>query len=154
MLNLKNIIILCSLLLSGCNPKISPKDQIELQIPLIPIIIGYDSMVYAKALQQQPSDLTKIIYDVSISKAMLLKKLLSDSGKNDTFENDIEITQINSLCIMGKFILSEKYRKSAHLQGEVYQEFYEWLSAKQQKWEKLIIKEDPRIFDISCQNLR
>jgi len=82
MLAAKKIILICLLLLSsGCSNKTPPKEQLALQIPLPPILIGFDSVVYAKALQQQPSDLTKSIYDSSISKAMFFKRLLNDSGE-------------------------------------------------------------------------
>lgn len=155
MLDAKNIVFICFLLIfTGCSSKISPKEEIGLQIPLAPIMIGYDSVVYAKALKQEPSDLTNSIYDSSISKAMFFKRALFDSGKDNQFENDIGVTQINSLCVMGKFILSDKYKNAANLQGEVYKEFYEWLSKKQQKWEKIVLNEDPRVFDLPCQNVR
>ncbi|WEI19681.1 hypothetical protein PY247_07450 [Acinetobacter proteolyticus] len=155
MLAAKKIILICLLLLSsGCSNKTPPKEQLALQIPLPPILIGFDSVVYAKALQQQPSDLTKSIYDSSISKAMFFKRLLNDSGENDDFEKDIEITQINSLCVMGKFLLSDKYKDALNLKGDVYTEFYGWLSKKQQKWESLLSRQDKRIFDVPCSTLK
>lgn len=64
---------------------------------------------------------------------MFFKMILQNSGKDNSFENDIEIKQVNSLCVMGKFLLSEKYKNAVNLQGEVYSEFYEWLSKKQLK---------------------
>lgn len=155
MLDIKNILFICFLLtISGCSNKITPKEELVLQVPLPPIMIGFDSVVYAKALQQQPSDLTNSVYDSSISKAMFFKKILNDSGKNDEFEKDIEITQINSLCIMGKFLLSDKYKKAVNLKGEVYTEFYDWLSKKQRKWESLLSHQDIRIFDVPCTTLK
>lgn len=155
MLDAKKIIFICFLLIfTGCRSNISPKEEIGLQIPLAPIMIGYDSVVYAKALKQEPSDLTNSIYDSSISKAMFFKRVLFDSGKDNQFENDIGVTQINSLCVMGKFILSDKYKNEANLQGEVYNEFYDWLGNKQKKWEKIVLNEDPRVFDLPCQNVK
>lgn len=155
MLDAKKIIFICFLLIfTGCSNKISPKEVIGLQVPLAPIMIGYDSVVYAKVLKQQPSDLTDSIYASSISKAMFFKRVLFDSGKNDQFENDIGVTQINSLCVMGKFILSDKYKNKANLQGEVYKEFYEWLSKKQVKWQELLVNENPMIFDTPCLSIK
>ena len=138
------------LILTGCSNKIAPNEQLKIQTPLIPIMIGLDSAVYADALKQEPSNLTLKIYDSSVSKGMFLKKVLQDTKNNDEFENDVGIVEINSLCLMGKLLLSEKHKTAANLQGDSHKEFYGWLSTKQQKWEKLLSKEDPRTFDDPC----
>ena len=155
MLDAKNIVFICFLLFfSGCSNKTTPEEQLKIQTPLIPIMIGLDSAVYADALKQEPTNLSFKIYDSSVSKAMFLKKVLQDTNNNDKFENDVGVMEINSLCLMGKLLLSEKYKTTANLQGEVYKEFYEWLSKKQQKWEKIVLNEDPRVFDIPCQTVK
>ena len=149
MIDKKKVISLFFILfIAGCSNKISVKEEIGLQVPLAPILIGFDNTVYAKVLQQQPSDLTNSIYDATISKAMFFKMILRNSGKDNSFENDIEISQINSLCVMGKFLLSEKYKNAVNLQGDVYLEFYEWLSKKQLKWKEMVSRESPNLMSL------
>ena len=149
MIDKKKVISLFFILfIAGCSNKISVKEEIGLQVPLAPILIGFDNAVYAKVLQQQPSDLTNSIYDATISKAMFFKMILRNSGKDNSFENDIEISQINSLCVMGKFLLSEKYKNAVNLQGDVYLEFYEWLSKKQLKWKEMVSRESPNLMSL------
>lgn len=155
MIDKKKIISLFFILfIAGCSNKISVKEEIGLQVPLAPIMIGFDNAVFAKVLQQQPSDLTNSIYDATISKAMFFRIILRNSDKDNSFENDIEISQINSLCVMGTFLLSEKYKNAVNLQGDVYLEFYEWLSKKQLKWKEMVSKESPRFFDVPCTTLK
>jgi len=55
---------------------------------------------------------------------------------------------------MGKFLLSDKYKDALNLKGDVYTEFYGWLSKKQQKWESLLSHQDKRIFDVPCSTLK
>jgi hypothetical protein len=142
---MKNLKILCIFLscglVMGCKHQSTATEQITNQIPLIPVMIDLDSGVYAALLTQPPSLLTNKIYDASISKAMLLQRMLSEGKYEDQFESHLEIREINSLCFMGKFLLSRQHKGSLNLQGNTYDTFFTWFSAKQRKWEKILANE-------------
>ena len=125
----------------GCKHQSTATEQITNQIPLIPVMIDLDSGVYAALLTQPPSLLTNKIYDASISKAMLLQRMLSEGKYEDQFESHLEIREINSLCFMGKFLFSRQHKGSLNLQGNTYDTFFTWFSAKQRKWEKILANE-------------
>lgn len=55
---------------------------------------------------------------------MFFKMILQNSGKDNSFENDIEIKQVNSLCVMGKFLLSEKYKNAVKSIASCISYFY------------------------------
>lgn len=142
--------MLSFLFIIGCKSKLSPTEQIKLQTPLIPVMIDLESSIYAEALVQKPSILTKKIYDASISKGMLLQRMLSEAKDNDEFENTLEAREINSLCLMGKFLLSQEHKNSMKMSGEAYDSFFIWLNEKQTKWQNLLGKENPKIFNTPC----
>ena len=142
------------LFITGCNSKSSVTEQLKLQSQLIPTMIDIEHPIYVEAIKQNPSELTRKIYDTSISKGMFLQRMLKDGKNNDQFESELSVREINSLCLMSKFLLSEKYKNAANLEGEAYKDFYEWLSKKQIKWEELVSKESPNIFDVHCMMLK
>lgn len=149
---MKKFILICLLpfLVSGCNAKPTPQQELTIQAKFLPTIVGIDAGVYALALQQKPTPLTIQLFDSALLKAGLLMKYENEAGNNFSIEKGTNIVKINSLCLMGKFLNSSDYQNVVQLDKKYRDELYRWLEIKQKKWEGVLINESADAFDYPC----
>ncbi|MCH7314811.1 hypothetical protein [Acinetobacter sp. ANC 3882] len=144
------LIGLLPFLISGCNAKTTPQQELSIQAKFLPTIVGIDAGVYAIALQQKPTPLTIQLFDSALLKAGLLMKYENEVGNNFSIEDGTNIVKINSLCLMGKFLNSPDYQSTVNIDKKYHADLYRWLDMKQKKWENLLKNEGVGAFDYSC----
>ncbi|QBQ16505.1 hypothetical protein [Acinetobacter haemolyticus] len=144
------LIGLLPFLISGCNAKPTPQQELTIQAKFLPTIVGIDAGVYALASQQKPTPLTIQLFDSALFKAGLLMKYENEVGNNFSIEDGTSIVKINSLCLMGKFLKSPDYQDTVKMDKKYHADLYRWLDTKQKKWETLLKNEGADAFDYSC----
>lgn len=144
------LIGLLPFLISGCNAKPTPQQELTIQAKFLPTIVGIDAGVYALASQQKPTPLTIQLFDSALFKAGLLMKYENEVGNNFSIEDGTSIVKINSLCLMGKFLKSPDYQDTVKMDKKYHADLYRWLDTKQKKWETLLKNEGADALDYSC----
>ena len=147
-----SLLSLCSF--TGCQSQLTVNETAKIQARVIPAVISSDEKVFIESTRVAPNDITKRIYDSAVEKALYLQLSEQQVGNNYQIEQDAHINQINSLCIMGKFLLNPTYEKPSktYMQAENYQNLFIWLKIKQPKWESLL-KQTKIKFNNPCLDL-
>ena len=157
-INIKSFILLSCFFITSCTCNSKFKSNIEgakIQTRVIPAVINSDEKVFIEALKVEPNPITKRIYDGAVYKGLYLQLAEHEVGNNYELEQDAHVNEINSLCIMGKFLLSPQYEKAdkPYMQEKNYQDFFKWLRVKQPKWEKELANTHVQ-FNNSCLNIK
>lgn len=93
--------------------------------------IDLDKELYKQAISSELTPTTKELYKATLLKVGLIHFFEKQIGGNYKLEDELNIQEVNSLCIMGNFLKAyEKFKPKEIDQLEKYQ----WIDKKQQIW--------------------
>lgn len=95
------------------------------------ISIDLDKELYKKATASELTPITKELYKTTLLKVGLIQFFEKQIGSDYKLEDELNIYEINSLCLMGNFLKSYKKYKTKQIDES---EKYKWIDKKQQKW--------------------
>lgn len=144
-----SIILFLSIFITACNAKPSPQEELNIQASFLPTILGFDGSVYALALKEPSTPLTQELYRTAISKMGLLKRYESQA-KGVSIDDPNNIVQINSLCLMSKFVQSPVHQPDTKIDKQYHASLNQWIENKQKIWKSMLEKEGKDAFDYPC----
>lgn len=142
-------ILFLSVFITACNAKPSPQEELNIQAGFLPTILGIDGGVYALAMKEPSTALTQELYKTAVLKLGLLKRYESQA-KGVQIEKQINIVQINSLCLMGKFVESNNHQPDTKMDKQYHASLIKWIEDKQKIWKPMLEKEGKNAFDYPC----
>ncbi len=93
--------------------------------------IDLDRTVYSKAVASELTPITQELYKSTLLKISLIRQFEKQFGVSYKIEDELNIHEINSLCLAGNFLKSyEKYKPKQIDESENYN----WIDKKQQIW--------------------
>ncbi|KQE91781.1 hypothetical protein [Acinetobacter lactucae] len=149
---MKKLLLVCLLPIftTACSAKPSPQEELDLQARFLPTAYNFDAGTYALVSKEEPTALTKQMYEDAIYKLGLLKRYDDQASANFKLEKTVEPIPLNTLCLMGKFVTNPTYIKSVKRSIEQIPDLNNWLKEQQPKWQETLKKENPEIFDYPC----
>ncbi|MCT9265067.1 hypothetical protein KTH52_12495 [Acinetobacter baumannii] len=149
---MKKFLLVCLLPIftTACSAKPSPQEELDLQARFLPVAYNIDAGTYALVAKEVPTALTKQIYNDALFKLGLLKRYDDQASADFKLEKTIDPIDLNTLCLMGKFVTSPTYIKAVKHNVEQMPDLNNWLKEKQPKWQETLKKEKPEIFDYPC----
>ncbi|NUG24552.1 hypothetical protein [Acinetobacter lactucae] len=149
---MKKYILICLLPIftTACSAKPNPQEELDLQARFLPTVYNIDAGTYALVSKEAPTALTKQMYEDAIFKLGLLKRYDDQASANFKLEKTVEPIELNTLCLIGKFVTNPTYIKSVKRNIEQIPDLNKWLKEQQPKWQKALKKENKEIFDQSC----
>ncbi|EHU2312608.1 hypothetical protein [Acinetobacter baumannii] len=149
---MKKLLLVCLLPIftTACSAKPSPQEELDLQARFLPTAYNIDAGTYALVSKEEPTALTKQMYEDAIYKLGLLKRYDDQASANFKLEKTVEPIPLNTLCLMGKFVTNPTYIKSVKRNIEKIPDLNNWLKEQQPKWQETLKKENPEIFDYPC----
>ncbi|HBJ3896883.1 hypothetical protein Q4029_09610 [Acinetobacter baumannii] len=149
---MKKYLVICLLpfLTAGCSAKPTPEEELDIQARFLPTVFNLDAGTYALAQKEDPSALTKQLYDDALFKLGLLKRYDDQASAEFKLEKTVKPIPLNTLCLMGKFVTNPVYIKSVKHSIEQEPDLNKWIQEKQPKWRETLKKENPEIFDYPC----
>lgn len=133
-----------------CSAKPTPQEELDIHATFLPTVFNLDAATYALAPKEAPTALTKQLYDDALFKLGLLKRYDDQASAEFKIEKSVRPVALNTLCLMGKFVTNSTYIKSVKHSIEQEPDLNKWLKEKQPKWKEALKKENPEIFDYSC----
>lgn len=150
-LHLLVIIVLTTIMFStGCNSSPTPQQELNIQASFLPKMLQIDGNTFALANQTSPNDLTMEIFESTLLKATMLKKYEKEAKNNFSLEKDRNPVELNSMCLMTKFLMNKSYIKKAKLNAEFYEDVYGWINKKNELWENLLKDTNTGTFEYPC----
>ena len=155
MLSLTNLIKIASsmcLVLSLSSCATTKKDDIsklkDVNFGLM-TSIDLDQTVYNKAMASELTPITMELYKATLLKISLIRQFEQQFGGNYKIEDELNIYEMNSLCLAGNFLKAyEKYKPKQIDESKNYN----WIDKKQQIW-KAQLKEHfgTKMLDNDCR---
>ena len=145
-----SILIFSSILTTGCKSSPSPQLELDVQANFFPSMLRIDGNLFALANQTPPNDLTIELFKSTLLKATLLRKYEVEAKNNFSLEKNRNPIELNSMCLMTKFLLNKSYIQKANLNPEFYEDIYGWITTKNSSWENLLKETKPGEFEYSC----
>lgn len=143
-------ILTTALFSTGCNSTPSPQQELDIQASFFPTILRMDGNTFALANQTAPNDLTMELFESTLLKAAMLRKYEKDAKNNFTLEKDRNSVELNSMCLMTKFLMNKSYIEKAKLNTEFYEDIYGWINTKNKLWENLLKDTNAGTFEYPC----
>ncbi|MBJ9723381.1 hypothetical protein I5515_16450 [Acinetobacter calcoaceticus] len=149
---MKKYLLVCLLPIftTACNAKPSPQEELDLQTRFLPTVYNIDAGTYALVSKEAPTALTKQMYEDALFKLSLLKRYDDQASANFKLEKTVEPIDLNSLCLMGRFVTNPTYINSVKRNIEQMPDLNKWLKEQQPKWQETLKKENQEIFDHPC----
>ncbi|MGE8610562.1 MAG: hypothetical protein ACN6OA_18350 [Acinetobacter baumannii] len=144
-------IVLTTIMFStGCNSSPSPQQELNIQANFLPKMLQIDGNTFALANQTSPNDLTMEIFESTLLKATMLKKYEKEAKDNFSLEKDRNPVELNSMCLMTKFLMNKSYIEKAKLNAEFYEDIYGWINKKNELWENILKDTNAGTFKYPC----
>lgn len=149
---MKKYLLICLLPIftTACSAKPSPQEELDLQARFLPTVYNIDTGTYALVSKEAPTALTKQMYEDALFKLGLLKRYDDQASAEFKLEKSVRPVDLNTLCLMGKFVTNPTYVKAVKHSIEQEPDLNNWLKEKQPKWQEILKKENKEIFDHPC----
>ncbi|HFG6968190.1 hypothetical protein Q5X75_00430 [Acinetobacter baumannii] len=144
------LICLLSIFTTACSTKPSPQEELDLQARFLPTVYNIDAGTYAFVSEEAPTPLTKQMYEDALFKLGLLKRYDDQASANFKLEKTIEPIDLNTLCLMSKFVTNPTYIKSVKRNIEQMPDLSKWVTEQLPKWQDTLKKKNKEIFDHPC----
>ena len=135
---------------TGCNSSPTPQQELDIQAKFLPKMLQIDGNTFALANQTSPNDLTMEIFESTLLKATMLKKYEKEAKNNFNLEKDLNPIELNSMCLMTKFLMNKSYIEKAKLNAEFYEDIYGWINTKNGLWKNLLKDTNAGTFEYPC----
>lgn len=143
-------ILTTSLFSTGCNSSPSLQQEVDIQANFLPALIRMDGNTFALATQSSPTELTMELFESTLLKASMLRKYEIEAKNNFSLEKDRNPVELNSMCLMTKFLLNKSYIEKANLNAEFYEDIYGWINTKNKLWSNLLKDTNAGTFEYPC----
>lgn len=144
------IIFTITLISTGCNSSPTPQQELDIQASFLPTMLRMDGNTFALANQTTPNDLTMELFESTLLKASMLRKYEKEAKNNFSLEKDRNPIELNSMCLMTKFLMNKSYIEKANLNSEFYEDIYSWINTKNKLWVTLLKDTNSGTFEYPC----
>lgn len=143
-------ILTAALFSTGCNSSPSLQQEVDIQASFLPTMLRIDGNIFALANQTSPNNLTMELFESTLLKATMLRKYEKEAKNNFSLEKDRNPVELNSMCLMTKFLLNKSYIEKANLNSEFYEDIYGWINTKNKLWSNLLKDTTAGTFEYPC----
>lgn len=143
-------ILTAALFSTGCNLSPSLQQEVDIQASFLPTMLRIDGNIFALANQTSPNNLTMELFESTLLKATMLRKYEKEAKNNFSLEKDRNPVELNSMCLMTKFLLNKSYIEKANLNSEFYEDIYGWINTKNKLWSNLLKDTTAGTFEYPC----
>lgn len=144
------IIFITTLISTGCNSSPTPQQELDIQASFLPTMLRMDGNTFALANQTTPNDLTMELFESTLLKAAMLRKYEKEAKNNFSLEKDRNPIELNSMCLMTKFLMNKSYIEKAKLNADFNEDIYGWINTKNKLWVSLLTDTNAGTFEYPC----
>lgn len=145
-----SVILLSSIFTTGCNSSPTPQQELDIQAGFLPTMLRMDGNTFALADKSTQNELTMELFKSTLLKASMLRKYEKEAKNDFSLEKNRNSVELNSMCLMTKFLLNKSYIEKAKLNSEFYEDIYGWINTKNKLWSDLLKDTTADTFEYPC----